>query len=434
LAAQISYEEAYASTLVVQSEIPTWTGEDGTGSWSDYLNWTGGLPSTVNAPYPLLASTNPNLPKQTAANFLDTIQTPTTITLDGNQSITTMSFGSTYAYTVAPGTGGVITFTGTNPSITVTLGSPTISADVALSNNLSANLTGNLTLSGAFTTNGYTLTKTGAGTLTISGMQNHSIGSSIAVTSGVLNLNSDAGSPSNESLALSASAGTINFNAAQHLFSLSLAGGNATMLTDGQYLLTRSVSVTGSSTLDLRDNDMIVDYTGTSPIASIQSALATGYAHGNWSGKGIITSLAAIHPGTSLGFAEASDVLGLSGSATGMFDGQTVDATTVLVKYTWIGDTNLDGVVNAADLANMAPAGTTNATWSEGDFNYDGVVNADDYALFMLGAADQQGNISTITPEPSLLCLLLLPFSATPRRSRGITRKLNHRSINSSGK
>ena len=86
LAAQISYEKAYASTLVVQSEVPAWTGNDGSTSWGDYLNWTGGLPSTTSAPFPLLASTNPNLPKQTAANFLNAIKTNTTITLDGNQS------------------------------------------------------------------------------------------------------------------------------------------------------------------------------------------------------------------------------------------------------------------------------------------------------------------------------------------------------------
>ncbi|HWB54856.1 MAG TPA: hypothetical protein VG722_11710, partial [Tepidisphaeraceae bacterium] len=59
-----SYEKAYASTMVLQSELPCWTGNDSdiTGnSWADYLNWTGGLPSTTSAPYPLLASTNPNL-------------------------------------------------------------------------------------------------------------------------------------------------------------------------------------------------------------------------------------------------------------------------------------------------------------------------------------------------------------------------------------
>jgi hypothetical protein len=51
LAAQLSYERAYASTLAVQTEVPTWTGNSGTDlSWSNYLNWTGGLPSTTQNP------------------------------------------------------------------------------------------------------------------------------------------------------------------------------------------------------------------------------------------------------------------------------------------------------------------------------------------------------------------------------------------------
>jgi hypothetical protein len=69
--------------------------------------------------------------------------------------------------------------------------------------------------------------------------------------------------------------------------------------------------------------------------------------------------------------------------------------------YTWLGDTNLDGVVDASDLAAVSPTGTT---WSTGDFNYDGQVNADDYALYMLGQAASGGaNISTTLPEPSLI-------------------------------
>jgi hypothetical protein len=150
---------------------------------------------------------------------------------------------------------------------------------------------------------------------------------------------------------------------------------------------------------------------------SIQSALASGYNHGSWNGTGVISSSTYSHPGTTLGLAEASDVLGLSGSNTATFDGQSVDATTVLVKFTWLGDANLDGMVDASDLSRISATG---ATWASGDFNYDGQVNADDYALFALGAAEQQGNISTITPEPALLGLLLLPLCATSRRSRGI--------------
>jgi len=41
--------------------------------------------------------------------------------------------------------------------------------------------------------------------------------------------------------------------------------------------------------------------------------------------------------------------LGLAGSQNGLFSGQTVDATTILVKYTYRGDANLDGSLDIDD-------------------------------------------------------------------------------------
>lgn len=420
LANQLAYEEAYASTLVTQSEVPAWTDNDGTNSWNDYLNWTGGLPSTTSNPYPLLASYDPNLPKQTAANFENAIKAPTVITLDAAQSVTTLLFNSPYVCTLAAGTGGTLTLSGAGASVTVQQGSDNISAPMTLAANATASLTGSLNLSGMLNFGGYTLTKTGTGALTLSGTANHAAGSAISVSAGTLNLNSDAGSSSSANLSVTMSGGAALINTAQHLASFSLTGsGYAVMLTQGKYLLTHSLSLASTSTFDLTDNDLIVDYTGSSPLAAIKSDLAVGYNHGNFNGGAIMSSSVSSHPGTTLGYAEASDVLDLSGAQTGAFDGQTVDAMTVLVKFTWIGDTNLDGVVNAADLARMAPVGTTNATWSEGDFNYDGVVNADDYSLFALGDVYGAGNISAVTPEPGWgIALSGFPLLAMRRRTR----------------
>jgi len=452
-----SYENAYASTLVVQTELPCWTGNNSniTGNtWSDYTNWTGGLPSTVNAPYPLLASANPNLPKQTAANFFSRANPSApgiTITLDGNQSITTMTFDSANPYTIAPGTGGTLSFTGVNSSITGASGSHFISADVALNNNLSTNLTGNLTLSGAFTTNGHTLTKSGSGTLTISGSQSHTPGSAIAVAAGTLNLNTDAGSVSSAPLAISVTGGSANFQSNQHLASLAISSGHASLTGTNHLLVTNALSITGPSQLDLDTNDMLVNYSGASPVSSIRQLIINSYGPGNWTGSTGITSTSAKNNPTrhtTLAYAESS-ALGISS-----FDGQPISGPAVVVKYTYTGDNNLDGVV---DLDNdfslfvdgynkqLSNPGALNAgnLWINGDYNYDGVIDLDnDFSIFVdsyaafaqnptqlaqLGAiinsmdltTTQKNALLSVVPEPGSLMLAI--FAAGPmvmRRKR----------------
>ena len=129
---------------------------------------------------------------------------------------------------------------------------------------------------------GYTLSKSGVGTLIISGPQTNAANSAIAVSAGTLLMNSDSGSSSAASLAFSQSGGTTIFNTAQHLASFNLSGGTASIHTQGPHLLTYSASVTGQ--LDLRQNDLIDDYTGTSPLGTIRTAIKTGYNSGQWNG------------------------------------------------------------------------------------------------------------------------------------------------------
>ena len=69
----------------------------------------------------------------------------------------------------------------------------------------------------------------------------------------------------------------------------------------------------------------------------------------------------------------------------------------MLVKYTYAGDANLDGVVNAGDYIqidnNVSVHGGALTGWYNGDFNYDGVVNGDDYTLID-NAFNTQGGVS----------------------------------------
>jgi hypothetical protein len=158
-------------------------------------------------------------------------------------------------------------------------------------------------------------------------------------------------------------------------------------------LVTGALALTGK--LNLRDNDMIVDYVaGNSPLGSwngsaytgVTGMLATGRGpDGDYVGNGIITDQSdAIAPAsfTTIGVAEASDMLGLSGSDTALFDGETVDASAVIVKYTYAGDSNLDGVITGDDYFNIDSAFPQNLHgYFYGDFNFDGVITGDDYFL-----------------------------------------------------
>lgn len=267
LANQLAYEKAYASTMVVQTEVPTWTGNDGTDSWNDYLNWTGGLPSTTSAPYPLLASTNPNLPKQTTANFYGAISANTTITLDGNQSITNLGFNSPYSYTIAPGSGGTLTITGSGATISVLQGSQFVTAGAIIGSNVTANLTGNLTFSGGMTNNGYTISKSGAGNLVLSGTLTNSPGSAIAVSAGRLYADSDLGSSTSSTLALSISGGFGILNAQQHLYSISATGGSVDIVGFSTTHIANSLSVSSSGAVSDDTDGLSIDNSSSSALS-----------------------------------------------------------------------------------------------------------------------------------------------------------------------
>ena len=76
---------------------------------------------------------------------------------------------------------------------------------------------------------------------------------------------------------------------------------------------------------------------------------------------------------TGLGYAVASSV-NLSS-----VDSTSVNPTDVVVKYTLIGDANLDGVVNALDFNALATNFGSSNDWSHGDYTYDGTVDVNDF-------------------------------------------------------
>ena len=137
--------------------------------------------------------------------------------------------------------------------------------------------------------------------------------------------------------------------------------------------------------LDLSGNDMIVQNGVTT---TITSQISDGYSAGTWTGQGITSSTAAKDSThlTALGVLFNNDGLGnplySTGAEFGPFDGQNPPVNAVLVKYTYFGDANLDGLVNGSDYTLIDNGFNSQQTgWANGDFNYDGSINGSDYLL-----------------------------------------------------
>jgi hypothetical protein len=137
-----------------------------------------------------------------------------------------------------------------------------------------------------------------------------------------------------------------------------------------------SLAITGSGQLDLANNHMFINYTaGADPIASIAAWIKSGYSGGTWNGAGIISTTAQSNAASyGIGYADSED----PGNPAGLAASDQIE-----IKYTLLGDANLDGKVNGTDFNIMAAnfnQAVTNG-WDEGDFNYDGKVNGNDFVL-----------------------------------------------------
>jgi hypothetical protein len=150
---------------------------------------------------------------------------------------------------------------------------------------------------------------------------------------------------------------------------------------------------------------MVIDYTTVGALVSdVREHLRTGR----------LTSSSA----------DAQHRIGYADNATmhlTNFEGQTVGDNAVLLKFTYAGDTNLDGDVDANDLGQLALSWQHSGTWANGDLNYDGFVDISDLYLLAstwqlgvnnplpgssLGAALASFGLPAVVPEPGALSLL----------------------------
>jgi hypothetical protein len=189
---------------------------------------------------------------------------------------------------------------------------------------------------------------------------------------------------------------------------------------------TTVLTMTGGGLIDLTNNFMIVDYTGPSQLPPVVVNLTSGYAGGAWTGPGINSSTAASGTTHAIGFAEASAVFT---SFPAIFGGQSVDNSSIVLRYTRYGDANVDGVVNLNDFNILASNfGQAGKYWFEGDFDYDGLVNLQDFnrlaANFGLSAAGSTvtpaawAALASAVPEPGTVAALVSLAGLAGRRRR----------------
>ncbi len=200
---------------------------------------------------------------------------------------------------------------------------------------------------------------------------------------------------------------------------LTIEAGGALVLASGPTIAFGAPSVGAGARIDVQGNSMTIDYRGQgSPAATVNAQLTSGYASGAWNGTGINTS-SAVAGQTALGWKD--DVAGQS----------------ILVKYTYYGDANLDGQVDISDLGALATAWQTSAVWSQGDFDYSGFVDISDLGKlatnWQLGASGAPlgprfeealaslGLRGVSVPEPAMLGLVLgaVPMLSSRRRCHG---------------
>jgi hypothetical protein len=174
-----------------------------------------------------------------------------------------------------------------------------------------------------------------------------------------------------------------------------------------QMCVTNALSVAGGR-FDLVDKTLLFNYSGASPVDSIRNSIRNAYNAGQWNADGITSSAAMFDPGAAIGYGEATSYYT---SFPSMFQGYSVDNTTILMRYTRAGDANNDHTVNVGDLGILASNWQQSGrTFALGDFDYNGVVNINDLGILA-------SNWQASTPAPTS------PFAGTSGRT--VTRLFN---------
>jgi len=242
---------------------------------------------------------------------------------------------------------------------------------------------------------GYNLQKTGPGTITwarTGGTVTVYSGATFEISSGIVQIGgtqdpfsdnnaTGAGSTAGNHVALTVNSG------AQLQFLNSSANVNYTVSG-------LSIDTSTNSVVDIANHQLFIDYGSSDPVSQILGYLQSGYNGGTWNGPGIISSTAQTPTDGlkyGIGWADGNDG---TGNVAGLTSGE------IELKYTLLGDANLDGTVNGTDFSILAAnfgLGVTN--WDQGNFLYGSSVNGSDFSALAanFGQGDS-GAATTVSP------------------------------------
>ncbi|HEV8605302.1 MAG TPA: lamin tail domain-containing protein [Tepidisphaeraceae bacterium] len=188
----------------------------------------------------------------------------------------------------------------------------------------------------------------------------------------------------------------FGFVANQHLASLTLNDTSTAVLAEsfGITLFTGGLTVGPQAILDVNDNDLVLQATAANRVAMlamVNDLLHSGRNGGTWNGPGIDSSIAANNATHNTGVAAIINDQGNGTVVRQTMGGETLNNNQILLKYTYNGDANEDGTLNADDYALIDAGFASHSTgYYNGDFNFSGgAPNADDYFLIDKAFAGQ---------------------------------------------
>jgi len=371
----------------------------GSGQWQADANWSNGTA---------------NLGVGADSEFLSEITAPSNVYTDTAITTGTIHFNNSNEY-VLDGAGSL--------TLQVSTGSALVKVDQATDEiNLPTTIASNTVFNVA----------TGATLM---------IGNPMTINSGMSVTQTGGGKVVYNSIVNVASGGAIVLGNSTQANTLEI-GSTSTATIAGSGNTVQVGTLSNSGLIDITKNELLISYLpGNDPDAGIAAEIKSGFNNGGWNGSnGILSSSArTLTNGLRYGVGWAD---GADKAALGVTTGQ------IEIKYTLLGDANLDGVVNGSDFALLAAnfgQGVTN--WDQGNFLFTSAVNGADFAAMAanFGQGDSLSGVSGVSaadlaaldafaaanglpsptigavPEPASIGLLVIgALGLTARRRRSV--------------